>query len=144
MLVLASWRWIFRFIAIITFTCGASSWLLLPLQRAIEAEPHIATPWTEKVRRLDLVGVGLIIASLLLLNLGLTSEYRLLRLREEAIIRLVLKYWRLKLFPLTIKMPLSTDGPEPSSSPRSSLECSFYLHSVYGKLSKMYGTPCCR
>lgn len=81
-LVLASWRWVFRFVAIVTFTSGTCSWLLFPQEKADHAESHIAAPWTVRVKRLDLVGIGLIMSSLLMLNLGLTSKQPLLPSKE--------------------------------------------------------------
>jgi MFS family permease len=66
---LASWKWLFRFMAILAFASAGVGALLLPWKM----ERHIAHSEFSKLQRLDLVGVFLMTGSLLLFILGLTS-----------------------------------------------------------------------
>ncbi|KAJ9092463.1 hypothetical protein QFC20_007350 [Naganishia adeliensis] len=66
---LASWKWLFRFMAILAFASAAVGALLLPWKMG----KHVAHSKYSKFQRLDLVGVFLMTGSLLLFILGLTS-----------------------------------------------------------------------
>jgi hypothetical protein len=69
---LASWKWLFRFMAILAFASAGVGALLLPWKMG----KHVADSQFSKMQRLDLVGVFLMTGSLLLFILGLTSTYR--------------------------------------------------------------------
>lgn len=74
-LTLAHWRWIFRFLACMACASAAFGWILMP--RAVRPRSNIQLPprsIVELVKRFDLLGVVLIMAALLLFNLGLTSK----------------------------------------------------------------------
>ncbi|KAJ9092363.1 hypothetical protein QFC21_006864 [Naganishia friedmannii] len=66
---LASWRWLFRFMAILAFASAGIGALIMPWKM----ERHVAANKFSKLQRLDLVGVFLMTAALLLFILGLTS-----------------------------------------------------------------------
>ncbi|KAJ9114008.1 hypothetical protein QFC22_005826 [Naganishia vaughanmartiniae] len=66
---LASWRWLFRFMAILAFASAGVGALIMPWKM----ERHIAANKFSKLQRLDLFGVFLMTAALLLFILGLTS-----------------------------------------------------------------------
>ncbi len=65
---LASWRWLFRFLAIIALAAALTGFLFMP--KAVTAKNE--SEYT-KFQQLDLVGVLLMVSCLLLFILGLTS-----------------------------------------------------------------------
>ncbi|EIW69864.1 hypothetical protein TREMEDRAFT_68333 [Tremella mesenterica DSM 1558] len=67
--LLASWRWYFRFITIIIAPFAAAAWFLMPRTSAVAED----LPGSEKWKRMDLVGVSLLIAILVLFILGFTQ-----------------------------------------------------------------------
>lgn len=75
---MAGWRWIFRFLACITLACAVTGWLLFPSTSNRALSPTAGSfrhgKRLEFLRRLDFVGVVLIMACLLLFNLALTGK----------------------------------------------------------------------
>lgn len=76
LLTLAHWRWIFRFSACISAVGASVGWLLLP--KAIRAKQagsisRNTAAW-KVIKRLDVVGVVLVMGALLLFSLALTSK----------------------------------------------------------------------
>lgn len=67
--LLASWRWYFRFITIIVLPFAALTWYILPRAEAVAED----IPGSEKWKRMDLGGVFLMIAILVLFILGFTQ-----------------------------------------------------------------------
>ena len=67
--LLASWRWYFRFITILMAPFAAGSWSLLPNTQAVAQD----LPGAEKWKRMDLGGVAILIAGLVLFILGFTQ-----------------------------------------------------------------------
>lgn len=65
----ASWRWFFRFICIVAVPISVLSFFLLPDTKSVASE----TKSTEKWRRMDFVGVFLILAILILFILAFTQ-----------------------------------------------------------------------
>ena len=67
--LLASWRWYFRFITIITAPFATLAWFLMPKVNAVAED----LPGTEKWKRMDLGGVFILVAGLILFILGFTQ-----------------------------------------------------------------------
>lgn len=67
--LLASWRWYFRFIAIIAIPFAVLSWYILPRTEAVAED----LPGAEKWKRMDLVGVLGLMAILVLFILAFTQ-----------------------------------------------------------------------
>ncbi|WVR08470.1 hypothetical protein IAU60_005525 [Kwoniella sp. DSM 27419] len=67
--MLSSWRWYFRFITIIIAPFSVLAWFLLPTTEAVAQD----LGKRDKIKRMDLVGVGLMVASLILFILGFTQ-----------------------------------------------------------------------
>ena len=67
--LLASWRWYFRFITIIIAPFAAAAWFLMPKTTAVAED----LPGAEKWKRMDLVGVFILIACLIMFILGFTQ-----------------------------------------------------------------------
>ncbi|OXM77898.1 efflux protein EncT [Cryptococcus neoformans Bt63] len=67
--LLASWRWYFRFITIIIAPFSVLAWFLMPQTEATAED----LPGAAKLKRMDIVGVLLLIACLVLFILGFTQ-----------------------------------------------------------------------
>ncbi|TXT04331.1 hypothetical protein VHUM_04218 [Vanrija humicola] len=67
--VMASWRWYFRFIAILVVPFSIGAWFLMPRTRAVAEDLGRGEKW----RRMDLGGVALMIAMLVCFILALTQ-----------------------------------------------------------------------
>lgn len=67
--LLASWRWYFRFVAILVIPFSVLSWYILPRTEAVAEK----VPGSEKWKRMDLVGVFLMMAILCLFILAFTQ-----------------------------------------------------------------------
>ena len=67
--LLASWRWYFRFIAILVAPFSVIAFFLMPKTEAVAQ----SLPGWEKVKRMDLGGVAILIACLVLFILGFTQ-----------------------------------------------------------------------
>lgn len=67
--LLASWRWYFRFITILIAPFAAAAWFLMPRTRAVAED----LPGAEKWKRMDLGGVAILVAALILFILGFTQ-----------------------------------------------------------------------
>lgn len=67
--LLASWRWYFRFITILVVPFSAAAWYLLPKTEAVAEE----LPGAEKWKRMDLGGVFVLCAMLILFVLAFTQ-----------------------------------------------------------------------
>ena len=67
--LLANWRWYFRFITIIVAPFSVLAWFLLPRTSAVAED----LPGAEKWKRMDLFGVFLLVACLVLFILGFTQ-----------------------------------------------------------------------
>lgn len=67
--MLASWRWYFRFIAILAFPFSAFAWFLMPKTEAVAGNMS----QTEKWKRMDLGGVAMLVAGLILFVLSFTQ-----------------------------------------------------------------------
>ena len=67
--LLASWRWYFRFIAILVAPFSVIAFFLMPKTEAVAQ----SLPGWEKIKRMDLGGVGILIACLVLFILGFTQ-----------------------------------------------------------------------
>ena len=67
--LLASWRWYFRFIAILDAPFSVIAFFLMPKTEAVAQ----SLPGWEKVKRMDLGGVAILIACLVLFILGFTQ-----------------------------------------------------------------------
>ena len=65
--------------------CAVSSWILLPTRCTLEStdKGSIRGSTKEIIKKLDLIGVFLIMASLLLFNLALTSKSCFNKKKEE-------------------------------------------------------------
>jgi hypothetical protein len=69
--LLANWRWWFRFIAIIVAPFALAAWFLLPKTEAVADGLNLGG--IDKIKRMDLGGVGLLVACLVLFILGFTQ-----------------------------------------------------------------------
>ena len=67
--LLASWRWYFRFITILVAPFSALAWFLMPRTNAVAED----LPGAEKWKRMDLGGVFILLAGLVLFILGFTQ-----------------------------------------------------------------------
>ncbi|KAL0246983.1 hypothetical protein I308_104015 [Cryptococcus tetragattii IND107] len=67
--LLASWRWYFRFITIIIAPFSVLAWFLMPPTEAVAED----LPGAAKLKRMDIVGVLLLLACLVLFILGFTQ-----------------------------------------------------------------------
>jgi MFS family permease len=67
--LLASWRWYFRFITIIIAPFSVLAWIYMPRTQAVAED----LPGAEKWKRMDLGGVFILIACLILFILGFTQ-----------------------------------------------------------------------
>jgi len=67
--LLASWRWYFRFITIIVAPFALLAWFLMPKVNAVAED----LPGAEKWKRMDLGGVFILVAALILFILGFTQ-----------------------------------------------------------------------
>lgn len=67
--LLASWRWYFRFITILIAPFAAAAWFLMPRTRAVAED----LPGAEKWKRMDLGGVAILVAALILFILSFTQ-----------------------------------------------------------------------
>ena len=67
--LLASWRWYFRFIAILVAPFSVIAFFLMPKTEAVAQ----SLPGWEKIKRMDLGGVAILIACLVLFILGFTQ-----------------------------------------------------------------------
>lgn len=67
--LLASWRWYFRFITIIIAPFALAAWFLMPRTQAVAED----LPGAEKWKRMDLGGVGILVACLILFILAFTQ-----------------------------------------------------------------------
>ncbi|KAL1410691.1 hypothetical protein Q8F55_001633 [Vanrija albida] len=68
-LVMASWRWYFRFIAILVIPFSALAWVLMPRTAAVAGDVGQGEKW----RRMDLGGVVLMLGTLVCFILALTQ-----------------------------------------------------------------------
>ncbi|WWD20594.1 hypothetical protein CI109_105070 [Kwoniella shandongensis] len=68
--LLANWRWYFRFITIIVAPFSVLAWFLMPRTEAVAED----LPGAAKLKRMDLVGVLLLVACLALFILGFTQS----------------------------------------------------------------------
>ncbi len=75
---LASWRWLFRFLAIVALLSAGLGFLMMPKAKTPKKESEFS-----KLERLDIVGVGLLTGCLLLFILGLTSQCFRLTVDQE-------------------------------------------------------------
>lgn len=67
--LLANWRWYFRFITILIAPFAAAAWFLMPRTRAVAED----LPGAEKWKRMDLGGVAILVAALILFILSFTQ-----------------------------------------------------------------------
>lgn len=67
--LLASWRWYFRFVAILVIPFSVLCWFIMPRTEAVAED----LPGTEKWKRMDLIGVLGLMAILVLFILGFTQ-----------------------------------------------------------------------
>lgn len=67
--LLASWRWYFRFIAILVIPFSVVCWFLMPRTKAVAQ----SLPGAEKWKRMDLGGVFIMVAMLILFILAFTQ-----------------------------------------------------------------------
>ncbi len=67
--LLASWRWYFRFIAIVVLPFSVLCWYIMPKTEAVAED----LPGTEKWKRMDLIGVTGLMAILILFILSFTQ-----------------------------------------------------------------------
>ncbi|WVQ78123.1 hypothetical protein IAT38_000204 [Cryptococcus sp. DSM 104549] len=67
--LLASWRWYFRFITILVTPFSILAWFLLPKTEAVVQD----LPGAAKLKRMDIGGVLILVASLVLFILGFTQ-----------------------------------------------------------------------
>lgn len=67
--VMASWRWYFRFIAILVIPFSVGAWFLMPRTRAVAEDVGSGEKW----RRMDLGGVSIMIAMLVCFILAMTQ-----------------------------------------------------------------------
>ena len=67
--LLASWRWYFRFITIIVAPFATVAWFMMPKTSAVAED----LPGSEKWKRMDLGGVFILLAALILFILGFTQ-----------------------------------------------------------------------
>ncbi|WRT70551.1 uncharacterized protein IL334_007549 [Kwoniella shivajii] len=67
--LLANWRWYFRFITIMVAPFSALAWWLMPRTEAVAED----LPGAAKLKRMDLGGVAILIACLVLFILGFTQ-----------------------------------------------------------------------
>ena len=67
--LLASWRWYFRFITIIIAPFAVLAWFIMPKTQAVAQD----LPGAEKWKRMDLGGVFILVAALILFILGFTQ-----------------------------------------------------------------------
>lgn len=77
LLELASWRWIFRFLACVSLALAVPGYLLFPRNTSAtsSAESLYPVKFVEILKTLDPIGVVTIMACLLLFNLALTSMF---------------------------------------------------------------------
>jgi MFS family permease len=67
--LLASWRWYFRFIAILVIPFSVVCWFLMPATEAVQGD----LPQSDKWKRMDLGGVAILITLLVLFILAFTQ-----------------------------------------------------------------------
>ncbi|WWC63441.1 uncharacterized protein I303_106043 [Kwoniella dejecticola CBS 10117] len=67
--MLSSWRWYFRFVTIVVAPFAALAWVYMPPTKAVAS----SLSSKDKIKRLDLIGVVLLLSALVLFILGFTQ-----------------------------------------------------------------------